>query len=115
MTQPPYEGDGTPQQPYPQYQNPQQPPYPQQQHYAQNGPFGQVYDPSAQYTTQRLKSSGLSLRRPQIAGLIGFALLILGLVIGSVIGLVIVIVGAAGVLVGVVDAVRAVLAERRDT
>ena len=55
------------------------------------------------------------MRPAQWAAIVGLVICVLVLVVGGTIGGIIAIVGAIGLLVGIVDAVRTVLAERRET
>lgn len=80
-------------------------------------PFGgAAFDPHTQYGQQPARRNpGAGLRPTQWAAIVGLIICVLGLVVGGTIGGIIAIVGAIGLLVGVVDAVRTVLAERRET
>ena len=93
-----YPGGGGQYQPQP-HQQPQQP----------VAPFIAAYDPAQHMAAPR---RGVSLRPAQWAAIAGFVLLILGMVVGDIAGVILLVLGALGIVVGVVDAVRKVLAER---
>lgn len=123
-----------PQQPYqqPQQQWPGQPQHPQQwtgqqpqwdgqqqAGYAQNpnstaippNPFAGAHNP-AQAQAQARPSQGIEIRAAQLAAFIGIILVLGGIILSGLIGGIILVIGAAGIIWGIVDAVQAIRREK---
>lgn len=90
-------------------------PTPQQQPYSPGppppSPFAGAAQPQ-QHAPQRPKI-GASLRPAQWIGIAGIIALIIGMLIGDIAGFVVIIIGAIAVIIGIADAVKKLLDERK--